>query len=63
MPSPKTTAVEANKKEPVIYREHTYMMWKVKWQGGGEIPARLSGVYSSYDEAQRDVSKYLQARG
>ena len=38
------------------------MMWKVRYVGGGEIPAMLSGNYTSQDEAQRDIDKYLNKR-
>jgi len=63
MPSPKTTAVEANRKKPIIYRDSQFMLWKVRWEHGGEVPMALSGMYSSIDLAEVAVAKYLEARG
>ena len=49
-------------KELVIYNAGV-LGCKVKWGGGGELPKRLSGSWTSRALAQREINQYLISRG
>lgn len=36
---------------------------EVYWEGGGEVPQVLNGLYTSVQDAQSDISKYMSTKG
>lgn len=39
-----------------------YNLYKLKWKGGGELPAELKGAWLTPEEALREAEKYLATR-
>lgn len=37
-------------------------MREIYWEGGGEVPPALNGLYTSIQDAQKGISKYLQEK-
>jgi hypothetical protein len=35
---------------------------EVYWEGGGEVPQALKGLYTSVQDAQVDINKYLSTK-
>lgn len=49
-----------NEKEFAIYSEG--YLFRLKWKGGGEMPASLQGSYTSYRDAKQAGEKYKASR-
>ena len=54
------TTVKGSLKEPVI-NSNGYG-YTISWEGGGEVPAALSGMYTSPTEAHKSIEKYMRTR-
>jgi hypothetical protein len=50
------------RKELLIRSTQPYAMYEVYYEGGGEVPVTLSGVYNSKLMAQKDIDMYLAQR-
>jgi hypothetical protein len=37
-------------------------LYRISWKGGGEVPASLSGLYTSLPDAQQAANDYLKTR-
>lgn len=37
-------------------------LFRIKWEGGGEIPQVLSGLYTSFHEAKNAANAYLEKK-
>ena len=37
-------------------------MREIYWEGGGEVPPALNGLYTSIQDAQKGIAKYLQEK-
>jgi|TARA_R110000824_G_scaffold193392_1_gene375803 hypothetical protein len=35
---------------------------EIYWEGGGEVPQVLNGLYTGIQDAQRDIVKYLSTK-
>ena len=42
--------------------ESTGFMFRLSWEGGGEVPQALSGLYTSAAEAEKAKQAYLSTR-
>lgn len=48
------------KKEFKYYSEGR--LFRLKWAGGGEMPKELSGLYTSFKDAEKAAEQYLAKR-
>lgn len=51
-----------NKRKVLEVRPNGLGMFHIRFQGGGEVPASLSGVYNNASKAQVAVDVYLANR-
>lgn len=51
------------KKKTLRVEKHPKLMyWLLKWDGGGELPAKLTGFFQTANEAQRQADLYEATR-
>lgn len=63
--TPRTVAkVEAgeNKKKMVVMRKEGTTLWCIGFENGGEVPQKLSGLYTSIPVAEIAIENYLANR-
>jgi hypothetical protein len=48
------------KKLIVELAENEGTLYKIRFEGGGQVPEFLSGKYTSYVEANRRIERYLK---
>lgn len=50
------------KKELELVRQPDGRMYRLKFKGGGQLPAELTGEYTSISAAEKDMAAYLFKR-
>jgi hypothetical protein len=54
----KVTGVVGETEKEFVIKRATYGLWKVAYEGGGEVPNYLSGTYTDYELAKAAIVEY-----
>jgi len=62
--SNKVSTVEAgkDKKNLIVMRKEGTTLWRIGFEGGGEVPQKLAGLYTSTKVAEQAIKDYLVKR-
>ncbi len=58
----KKTVAQTKGKKELIIDQHTTGSFFIKFKDGGQLPEHLSGRYTNYDIALKDINGYLAGK-